>query len=96
MKATVFLFFALGATSAFACAEYKYCHCYGSGGAPDDEATVAVCNGWYEVPSHPTGANGAEECSGPNGLGTMSNCDFRRLCAVAFATGGDSSCREKN
>jgi hypothetical protein len=96
MKATVFLFFALGATSAFACANYKYCHCYSSGGAPDNAATVNVCNDWYGVPSGPTGVNGAQECSDLSGLGIMSNSDFRRLCTVAFATGGDSSCREKN
>jgi hypothetical protein len=92
MKAAPFLLLALGAASAFACDTYYYCHCYDSDGSPNNAATTSVCTYWYGAST----ANGLDalECSIGDGM-AMNNCDFRKLCGVAFATGSDSSCRDK-
>jgi hypothetical protein len=95
MKAAPFLLLALGASSAFACANYFYCHCYDSNGLANDNATQSIFTNWYGADTRPTGPNGAQECSGLGDGATVDNCDFRKLCLVAFATGSDSSCREK-
>jgi hypothetical protein len=88
MKAAPFLLLTLGAASAFACADYSYCHCYDSNGVPDDKATESVCINWYN-----DDIGISSDCV-PS-LGGINNCDFAKLCAVAFATGGDSSCSQK-
>jgi hypothetical protein len=92
MKATPFLLLALGAASAFACKTYYYCHCYDSDESSNDNATNSVCTNWYGTGTT-NGQYGVECCLG-DGSG-MNNCDFRMLCAVAFATGSDSSCRDR-
>jgi hypothetical protein len=93
MKAAPFLLLALGAASTFACKTYYYCHCYDNNGSPNDNATQSVCTNWYSGDTA-NGPDGGLECSLGDGM-AMGNCDFRMLCAVAFATGSDSSCRDK-
>ena len=99
MKAALFLFLALGASSTSACASFVFCHCYDSDGTPNNNATESVCN-TYGVLAHVqnnTCEYGAdthyEECwmTGFN----FDNCEWRKECQNAKATGDDSSCRCK-
>jgi len=90
MKPALFFVLALGATSASACANYYYCHCTQKDGTADNKATRSICNNWYEGRARaPWG--GITECDITPKL--LNNCEFRKLCAVAFATGSDSFCR---
>jgi hypothetical protein len=92
MKAAPLLLLVLGAAPAFSCETYYYCHCYNNDGSPNNASTTNVCTYWYGASI----ANGPDalECSLGDGM-AMNNRDFRKLCQVAFATGSDSSYRDK-
>jgi hypothetical protein len=81
MKAVPFLLLALGAAFASACHNYDSCQCVGSDGTANDTATANVCNA--------VGGSGTSLCySGED----MDNCHWKDFCALAGATGSDSSC----
>ncbi|EXM04691.1 hypothetical protein NOF04DRAFT_18650 [Fusarium oxysporum II5] len=87
---------------ASACASYESCHCYDSNGVPNNGATQTVCDhfkGGMEPNTREYGANTQyKECNVKTfggGASSFDNCDWRRRCQSAGATGADSSCRSK-
>ncbi|KAF5011265.1 hypothetical protein FDECE_2618 [Fusarium decemcellulare] len=97
-------FLALLALSAYAsaCASYNNCHCYNNDGKPNNDATQNVCNHFSGsmVPNEREYGKGTQykECEAKTfgGASSFDNCDWRRRCQSAGATGADSSCRLKN
>ena len=97
MKPARFLLFALGASSASACAWYSFCHCYDSDGVPDNKATETVCGSHYGALQLNQREYGRDtsytECISAIGHGPYwNNCYWREDCKSAGATGTDSSC----
>ncbi|KAF5688831.1 hypothetical protein FDENT_4657 [Fusarium denticulatum] len=87
---------------ASACASYESCHCYDSNGIPNNGATQAVCDhykGGMEPNTREYGANTQyKQCNVKifgGGASSFDNCDWRRRCQGAGATGADSSCWNK-
>ena len=104
MKAVLFLLLALGASSATACSDYYWCHCDDSDGTPNNDATTAVCSGYFS-PAPPSMVNDTYdygdsttylecEAHGGSNSGTWNNCVWRRHCQNVGAT-GDSNCHCK-
>ncbi|XPT01551.1 hypothetical protein M3J09_010683 [Ascochyta lentis] len=100
MKATLLALLALSA-SASACAFYNDCHCYDKNGKPNNDATKKVCDdlgGTIKADEREYGAGTSyNECEAKTfgGASSFQNCDWRKKCFEAGATGADSSCRSK-
>ncbi|KAK2008841.1 hypothetical protein LZ32DRAFT_650252 [Colletotrichum eremochloae] len=103
LTTTGFLLLFTLAQGALGCATYRTCHCYDSDNVPNNNATQIACNGYSKEDT--VFSEERSECYyiGPaykgNGWGWkwrgMDNCDFRKLCATAGATGPDSACTNK-
>ncbi|KAF5012684.1 hypothetical protein FDECE_1315 [Fusarium decemcellulare] len=100
MKFSLLSLLALSAYAS-ACSIYNDCHCYNSDGKPNNDATQTVCNhfsGSMQLNTREYGANTQyKECEAKTfgGASSFDNCDWRRRCQSAGATGADSSCRSK-
>ncbi|KAF6514231.1 hypothetical protein HZS61_006487 [Fusarium oxysporum f. sp. conglutinans] len=100
MKVSLLALLALS-TCASACASYSKCHCYNSDGKPNNDATQTVCDHFSgsmnpNVREYGEGTQ-YKDCEAKTfgGASSFDNCDWRRRCASAGATGADSSCRLK-
>ncbi|KAJ0360288.1 hypothetical protein COL154_007709 [Colletotrichum chrysophilum] len=100
MRVSAFLTLAFAAYAS-ACASYNDCHCYDSNGVPNNGATKSVCDhfgGSMIKAEREYGASTTyQECEVKTygGASSFDNCDWRRRCQGAGATGADSSCRSK-
>ena len=90
---------ALPAFAAACSTGYQSCHCYNQNGMPDNEATQSICNEkWGEMRlntrEYPNYIPGYFECSVTDNSTewTWDNCNWRKECEKAGATGLDSSC----
>jgi hypothetical protein len=98
MKVASFLLI-LGASLASACSHYGSCHCFDSDGTPNNAATTSVCysyNGQGSLQNDTTDYGDSTpylECYANEGC--WQNCNWRRHCQGAGATGDDSSCNSK-
>ena len=88
----------LPAFAAACSSNYDACHCYNSDTVPNNSATQLVCDGKQgkirlNTKEYPDAKPGYKECipADENSL-WWNNCDWRRLCQQAGATGADSSC----
>ena len=79
-----------------ACASYRNCHCYDANKVPNNNATEKVCGYHFGVLQKiSTGSSdqiGYDECNSDVPEVWWNNCEWRRECAKAGATGQDSSC----
>ncbi|KAH8745768.1 hypothetical protein BGZ57DRAFT_214131 [Hyaloscypha finlandica] len=97
MKAGLFLLLALGASSTLACSNYAVCYCQTSDGKFDNTATKTVCDGYgkergqlvYATIHYGDDTNN-QECLEVHSR--WNNCEWRRRCTDAGATGSDSQC----
>jgi hypothetical protein len=97
MKAISFLLLALGAGSASACKQYRYCNCFDSDGQQNDYATGKACADWSKEMYLVDGPGvGHKQCTSLRSADIgMDNCNWRVLCQDYGATGSDSSCWSK-
>ena len=80
---------------------YNFCHCYDDNKLPNNNATKKVCDAnWGQLKpnklEYPNQDPPYTEChvtdfSITSGIG-WNNCNWRKACAAAGATGDDSSC----
>jgi hypothetical protein len=92
MKAMSFLLLALGAASASACHQYRFCTCLNSDGQQNDTVTGTACNDYgKEMYLVPGPSSGHQQCTSEHSADIgMDNCHWKKLCGYFGAT-GDSS-----
>ncbi|KAK2036125.1 hypothetical protein LZ31DRAFT_617772 [Colletotrichum somersetense] len=100
---------AAGAKVAQACAQYGYCHCTMADGSVNNTITTAACAKYYSaagldgtrataITTTIDNQNKAWCSQGifdDNQKGVVDNCEMRRHCKEAGATGEDSWCEYK-
>lgn len=87
-----FLLLALGAASASACHQYRYCNCLNSDGQQNDDATGKACTDYnHEMYLVDGPVSGHVQCTSEHSAKIeMDNCHWKNLCGYFGAT-GDSS-----